>query len=1417
MADKRWLQIEEIFQRALDLPTSERAAFLAIACADDQTLRGEVEKLLAAYDRAGDFIESPAVEHSPDIFFAQTLPLDAPPEFSDSLIGRRLGAYRLEREIGRGGMGAVFLATRADEVFQKRVAIKLIKQGMDTDFILRRFRTERQILAILEHPHIARLLDGGTTEEGVPYFVMEYVEGQPFNQYCDYHRLTIRERLKLYLKVCDAVNYAHQNLIIHRDLKPGNIMVSADGTPKLLDFGIAKLLSTEAAEITLDQTQTVVRMMTPQYASPEQVRGEGLTPASDVYSLGVMLYELLLGQRVYQFANRSAEEIARVICEQEPELPSKLIARLSAESSTPPLDALCRDRNTSREELQRELYGDLDKIIMKALRKEPHRRYGQVEDFAADIQRFLDGMDISISSEFSFMGGALLEATPEGWSKSLAVLPFKIINPASGTMPDSSDTYLSIGLADSLITRLSRIRRIAVRPTSSVINRNTPEDDSLTVGYALGVDFVIDGHIIKLGNRLRVSTQLVKVRDGSVVWASQFDESPADFLNLQDSISRQVAESIIPQLTIEEQESLVRRGTNNPQAYQAYLRGRHYWHTHTEDGLAKAIVAFHEAISLDPQYGRAYTGVADYYNWLGFYSVMPPAECFAAAKEAATKAIRLEDSLAEAYASLGFTAMVYDWDISESERLFQRAIELNPNYVQAHEWYSQLLGLRGKGYEAIKEMRRAIELDPRSASLGTTFAFSLYYARRPEDALVQLKRALAIEPDYYLALDGLGWVYTQLGKHEEAVAATKQAVEISNRATITLWGQACALAAAGQSGEARRIASELEALAEDRYVPPFYFALIHTRLGEPDAAFAWLEKALAVRDHWLLCLSADPALDPLRGDPRFSPFLKGLQPLSKPAAKDGESELQNFAAEERAQPAPAAPRRFGRRATLLLLLAVALGITSIAYFYMSLRVSVTRDQTFVHTPPNDAMTTSAKTSLVVLPFKAEGEFENLLGIGLADVLTSKLGQIKQLAVRPASAGQQYLVTAMNAQQIGSELQVRYILQGRLRRSNDDLAISAELINTQDGTVVWGESLQDRLGRISAMQNIIADSAARALTNPTESEKQQLAKRYTENSEAYQLYLIGRYHLSKRTVSGITTALDYFEQASKKDAKFALAYAGLADGYGLLNLYQAPPPPDAYLRAKENGKRAIALDEQLAEAHASLAYVLFYHDRNRPKAEQAFRRAIELNPSYATAHHWFAIVLSAMGRQSEALAEIQIAQQLDPRSAIIHSASGMIYYYGRRYTEALADCRHALELDIGLIPAHRVMRWTYQMLGHYDAALQAYQQEKGFSGDEEIEWPMILAQVQAGGGKKEEARQTIQKAAATRRERRAMEALPYETAVAYAMAGELDAAFTWLAKAEATRAHGFNFLQIDPRLDTLRADPRFAELAKKLTS
>ena len=1418
MSPERWKQIEDIFNSAIELSPDERAAFLARACGSDAALRSEVERLLGHDAAVGDFIASPVPVSHLTRLMDHTVTDHSQLVSADQMIGRQVGAYRLEREIGRGGMGAVYLATRADNEFYRRVAIKLVKRGMDSDSIVRRFRHERQILASFDHPNIARLLDGGTTEDGRPWFAMEYIEGEPVTRWCDERQLSIQERLRLFLQVCAAVQYAHQRQVIHRDIKPGNILVTADGTPKLLDFGIARILDPDLLLDSGELTIAGIHPMTPEYASPEQVRGEPVTPASDQYALGVLLYELLAGRRPYRLRHRHLPEIAQIICEEIPERPSVAFGRSEASGngdSQPTPEVISARRHTTPDELRQALAAGPDDIVLQALQKQPSLRYASVSELAEDISRHLQGLPVAalpcpVSTSDPYETGLISRASAQS---SLAILPLKplLLSPSE----TATRNFLGVGLADALITRLSNIHSLTVRPTASVLRYSGEDSDALTAGRELNVSHVLDGRFLQSGDRIRVTVQLINVQTAAPQWAAQFDKNGADLLELQDSLSEQLVQEIARNLTGEERAQIARRGTDHPEAYEAYLRGRYHWHTHTEDGMARAITCFYEAIALDPNFAAAYSGVADYFNWMGITSVLPPDECFLAAKEAATRAVQLDDRLAEAWTSLAIATWAYDWDTVASNRLMRQAIELNANYAQAHQWLAQFRSVQGRHPEAIAGMKHALEIDPQSPARYAMMAFILHNARQHQEAYQHCQRALEIDPNNHLALQAKAWIGPHAAHLEDALNACRRAVEITGRAPLTLWALAYTLAIAGRRREARAVFNELLALARRRYVPHYFFARIHTALGEYDQAFDRLGHSFDDHESWAQEITVDPQLDPLRSDPRFARLIARIRPRH---SQDHETETLVDAGKS---VSPTSGRlsfssvnlRRSPKSHVPLFAALAVVFICLIGWFAWLKLSPGSAGSSAEA---ERKTAPSLKSIAVLPFKTDSgaEADQSLGVGLADALGRKLGQVRQLSVRPPSALRQYLTSDITPQQAAAEQKVDYVVSGRLRREGEMLRLELQLFGTQDGAVLMNVEMNGPEAKLVSFQNALAERLLRELKfEVTGSELLRLTSSSTENNEAYQQYLVGRYHFGKRSISGFNEAIKAFNLALERDDKFALAYAGLADCYNLLQLYQGPSV-NLYPRAKENALKALALDESLAEAHSSLAYVSFYYDRDRAGAEREFRRAIELNPGYGTAHHWYAHVLAAQGRRDEALAEIRLAEQLDPRSPIVKTAVGLVWFYARDYNQALAECRRALELDPGLVPAHRVIRWIHQAQGRYDEALGAYQQEKSFSGFSGREWPAILAQIQAIGGRRDEALTTLTRGLATQEGRREAEALPFEVALAYALIGDHDQALRWMERAEATKAYVFNFAQVDPRLDELRTDPRFVELLRK---
>lgn len=451
----------------------------------------------------------------------------------------------------------------------------------------------------------------------------------------------------------------------------------------------------------------------------------------------------------------------------------------------------------------------------------------------------------------------------------IAVLPFKNI------AAQESEDYLGIGLCDTLITRLSTVGRFAVRPTSSVVRYGDERTEPLVAGRELKVDFVVDGRIRRVGETLRVTVQLLSVSEGVIYWANQFDQKLTDVLQLEDSMCEQIARALPPQLTADDRERLAKRGTNSPEAFEAYLRGRHYLNSLTEDGLAKALADYERAVQFDPSYALAYTGIADYYYYLAVYGVMPSNRCLAASEAAARKAVELDPTLSEAHAALGFAlAGRFNW--GDGERHFQRALEISPNSALAHLRYGSQLCQQGSFEESLQHARRSIELDPVTPIYQFSVGWGLYYSRRFDECLEQYRSMIAAHPLNPMAYFGLAWVARYVGRHDEALSAIKRAEELSNESLMMTAGRGQAYAAAGMRRQAEEVLAKIDALPAELYVIPYHVALIHHFLGDKEKALRALESAFEQRDLWLVWTGVEPAFDNLRPDTRFQRLLERM-------------------------------------------------------------------------------------------------------------------------------------------------------------------------------------------------------------------------------------------------------------------------------------------------------------------------------------------------------------------------------------------------------------------------------------------------------------------------------------------------------------------------------------------------------------
>lgn len=922
MNAERWQKIKIILEESIELDFVARQAFLEKSCGGDLDLRREIENLLEFENFEDDPLEQAAFS---------VITENEPP--LKNLIGKRIGNYKITEELGAGGMGAVFLVERIDGAFRHKAAVKLIKRGMDTDAILRRFYNERQILATLEHPNVARLIDGGATDDDLPYFVMEYVKGQPLDEYCDKKRLSIPERLEIFRRVCSAVAYAHRQSVIHRDLKPSNILVSEDGTPKLLDFGIAKILRSESADETNEVTETLFRAMTPRYASPEQIKGERLTTASDIYSLGVLLYELLTGRSPYKTAKNNSAITAEMVSREIPERPSAAITRASdaatnGDGKTETEEYISRTRGgIEPEKLRRDLRGNLDDIVLMSLAKNPQDRYELVEDFSDDIQRHLQGLKIRARKTAAQRGTAifkrqvfanwrtslafvllflLVAGAASGFSvyfmkksdesaiettkfKSIAVLPFKY----TGESVSDENPMLGAGLADFLIAKFGQTKKLEVRPMSAVQSYIGGDVRPQPIGQNLGVDTVLSGIIKRENDAVSINAELTSVIDGRTIWKKSYNGNTHELVSLQNKLSEEVMQFFTPQLTDDERKTLTEQRTNNAKAYELYVRGRHFLRNRNPEGYVNAIENFKQAVNLDANYADAYAGLADGYALLS--CVVPfngRHEKMRLAKEYAHRAIELDENLANPHATLGFIGWRYDWKWEESDREFKRAIELNPSYAQAHHWYSYLLVRVNRFDEAVAEIKNALDLDPLSPIIYQDYVEILFYSRRYDETIKAADKALEIAPfssQYITELKAAANAYK--GNHDEFIRIRRQIVETNGNKPEDLVALAAAYFSIDRKKEGQQILDDLRRRGEniDLLVKNDYWIS-----GNMKPILDNLQVEYENRGASITTIHNYPGWDDFRSDPRIREYINRAgtsQYMIKPEKPD-QTELQ---------------------------------------------------------------------------------------------------------------------------------------------------------------------------------------------------------------------------------------------------------------------------------------------------------------------------------------------------------------------------------------------------------------------------------------------------------------------------------------------------------------------------------------------
>jgi len=744
--------------------------------------------------------------------------------------GQMLSHYRLVQKLGEGGMGIVWKAE--DTTLDREVALKFLPGALKEDpKWLVRFRHEAKIVAALSHPNIVTIHSIDEIE-GHLFLAMELVQGVTLNQVIPKGGMAVKQFFDLAIDIAGAVSAAHQQGVSHRDLKPGNIMVRDDGNLKVLDFGMARPVESAPLESSSDATTTTLPSYgalegTIPYMSPEQIKGKALDHRSDLFSLGVLFYEMATGERPFK-GETSAELTASIL----------------------------RDEPRPLQEARPRLPRQLGRIIEHAIQKDPELRFQTARDLNNELEQ--------LKQEF-VSGSRLLDV------RSLAVLPLEDL---SG---DPEQAYFADGMTDLLINNLARIRALKVISRTSIMRYRENRKPLPETARELGVDAVVEGSVLRAGERVRITVQLIDAVRDQMLWADSYEHDLVDVLTLQSRVARTIAEQIEVELTPQEHEHLERARPIDPAVNEACLRGRHLWYQRTTESVTQGLQQFEKAVEIDPSYAPAHAGIADSYIVDGGrYLGVAPNIAYSRARAAALRAVELDDNLAEAHTSLAAVMSDYDWDWEGADREYSRAIELNPNYATAHSWYAEHLSRMGRHDEAIALIRRVPELDPASIFSGMIVSWILYFARQYDEAIDQALGTLELDPDYATAHRILGWAYEEKGLHDEAIAAHLRASELTDRGPNFFAQLGRAYALAGRSDDARKVLEELTMASKETYVSSLDFAIIYTALGERDLAFECLERAYEERADHLPYLKVNPRFDPLRSEPRFQDLLQRL-------------------------------------------------------------------------------------------------------------------------------------------------------------------------------------------------------------------------------------------------------------------------------------------------------------------------------------------------------------------------------------------------------------------------------------------------------------------------------------------------------------------------------------------------------------